>query len=458
MASLSNKDVTKHLGKVENAAPPESRDYMSSTVDNTKTPVINMVPHADGYQSCTVEWFKSLVSSDEELAEFSMTSSAVLQQYLRIPNMVIKITTPIDYSYAKERQSDTFSGASLVYGDIVLPKRMDHFILDVGADLPFLFTITNVEPKAVYGGSKAYEIEYSSSGRMTPERRKVLDSKTVDTKYYVEDYLLDGRDPLLSDRQMSYLDEFRSHGGALIDMFIQDNIVATSDRYLLIPDQRRTTIDVYLQDVLINILDVSEYPDLKTFNHVSIRSIPEARRKTIWDVLLSGKSLKSSGYSHRIVSKMLVYPIASVSAGKYSDPILRSLYYTTVRDIYLPSDLSPVISQGEPLRGGKERISDVSIMLGDVSDVDVANIKRDLIKPVTTDDYYVFSESFYKYRPENMSELEYQTYLMLENKEVDKDTIISLCEACYTWGSLERYYYIPILLILLKHSMLGLSR
>ena len=97
-------------------------------------------------------------------------------------------------------------------------------------------------------------------------------------------------------------------------------------------------------------------------------------------------------------------------------------------------------------------------MLGDTSDIDVASIKRDLIKPVTTDDYYVFSESFYKYRPENMSELEYQTYLMLENKEVDKDTIISLCEACYTWGSLERYYYIPILLILLKHSMLGLSR
>ena len=75
-----------------------------------------------------------------------------------------------------------------------------------------------------------------------------------------------------------------------------------------------------------------------------------------------------------------------------------------------------------------------------------------LIKPVSVDDYYIFSEDFYK-RTENLSVLEAQVLQYIDGKEVNPKALKVLLENYIYWPRLERFYYIPVLLILIMSVM-----
>lgn len=73
-----------------------------------------------------------------------------------------------------------------------------------------------------------------------------------------------------------------------------------------------------------------------------------------------------------------------------------------------------------------------------------------LIHSVTIDDCYVFSKWFYERAEQGQSKLEVQTNLMLQGKSVDLDVLTAICEDVKNWGLLERFYYVPVLMVLIK--------
>jgi len=84
---------------------------------------------------------------------------------------------------------------------------------------------------------------------------------------------------------------------------------------------------------------------------------------------------------------------------------------------------------------------------------------EDLIIPdihlVTKDDYYVLSEGFYKFnnglQGPGMSRLEVLVCRMIRKMPVDPKDLIPLCESYHRWGALERFYYVPLLAVLIKY-------
>lgn len=458
MAGLSNRDVGATAKEVVVApvASPEKRNFITSVTKEKNIPFLELGQFVEGFHTEPVEYLSRLLGPDEELGELSTSLNEVLQQYLRIPNFEIKLSDSLQRTFEKDRQSNTFTGNAIIYAGTIVPKRYDHFVADVGDDVPYLFTLTNVEQKTIFGNS-AYEIEFNSSGRMTQARRDSIEKKVVDNKHLVKDYLGEGKNPLLSEVQLTSLGSIKSHGNELISMYIQDFVATSRERYLLIPDQEYLSIDVYLQDLIYQILDVSEFPQLRTINVVNLQALPESNRKTLWDVLLSTNPLESRGLVHRIEHKMNLYNVNAVMAGRRSDPYLRSLYYTTVNYVYLPPSALLGSTSHIALQPGNARIDDLECVFAERSEVDPSDRKRLPVKLVTHDDYYVLSEAFYKSKVDEMSQLEFCVYRMLRQEQVNIGVLLDLCERCYTWGSLERFYYVPILLILLKYTMVNLT-
>jgi hypothetical protein len=77
-----------------------------------------------------------------------------------------------------------------------------------------------------------------------------------------------------------------------------------------------------------------------------------------------------------------------------------------------------------------------------------------LIKIVTIDNSYVLSHEFYT-NAGNLSILEMLTRDYLNMVTIDLDMLLALCSKCKTWGRLEQFYYIPILLTLIKEADRG---
>lgn len=69
---------------------------------------------------------------------------------------------------------------------------------------------------------------------------------------------------------------------------------------------------------------------------------------------------------------------------------------------------------------------------------------------VTDDDFYVFSEAFYRQGEPLTSNLERLVLQGMKQEALDKALLLRLCNNAMKWENLERFYYIPVLIALLK--------
>jgi hypothetical protein len=73
------------------------------------------------------------------------------------------------------------------------------------------------------------------------------------------------------------------------------------------------------------------------------------------------------------------------------------------------------------------------------------------IRRVTVDNFYVFSEAFYNhYGDQPLSQLEALTLAALKGEAINIRTLEKLCQGAKFWDNVERFYYIPVLLALLR--------
>ena len=80
------------------------------------------------------------------------------------------------------------------------------------------------------------------------------------------------------------------------------------------------------------------------------------------------------------------------------------------------------------------------------------------IHRVDEDDYYIFGEDFYNQvfdnrHRSNMSKLECVVTVMLLRKKLDNELLLWFCETYHSWGALEKFYLIPILLMAIRYAI-----
>ena len=94
--------------------------------------------------------------------------------------------------------------------------------------------------------------------------------------------------------------------------------------------------------------------------------------------------------------------------------------------------------------------------MGHISDVDGFGIDT-VLGPLgfnpSLSGSYVLSEAFYNGDMENMYPLERLAHYLLERKTVNVPTLLLLARSVPKWTAMQRFYHIPILLMLIKEVM-----
>lgn len=441
-------EVINNIPKVY--APP----VQSVVVDTKYTPVQSLLQYVEGAK-WRVTYFSQVVDKDNPIQGQDINVSPVYQQYKKVNGLEVKVSTPL--SASQEATNGMFTVTGSFYISAYLKANVgDMFAADVGDGREGVFEIVSSEQmsilkQAVYNVS--YVLKYYSDE--APDRRKDLDIKSVQIYYYHRDFLNHGQNPLIieSDHH-AVMQLHRKYHELVQNYFIW--FFSRELGTLLIPGQEGIRCyDHFVTGALLGILETGDDPAIRNIRRMNVDDDNNLRKPQLFDALL-----KADQSLLRLANRDM--GLVSVRTFAY-DPMLDGVRYSGFHYVVYPSnptvgpdDYANKLDWGK-FTGFRDMQDPASSTPGTnlqqilyADEMVLGELTRRLIKPVSVYGSYVFSHDFYNATPDQ-SVLELLTNQYLKGEPVDPKVLLELTATYLNWGGLERFYYIPVLLILIKN-------
>lgn len=421
--------------------------YKGITVDSRYVPSSSLLTHVDG-SSWTVEYYSQVLDSDNAVQGQGLTTSALYQQYRHIRGFELKVTTALESSQDSESNAMSVTGAANIY-PFVIPNVGDVFLADVGDGREGVFQITASTRKTIFKDT-CYEVSYELVGYSTEERRADLKAKTVDVLVFVRDFLTSGQNPLIQKDEFAILTELQDRYLSMAARYFRA-FISHEFKTLLLPAQAAPVYDAFLMKFVKAVFttrDAEEVRQLRQLNvddDASLRAMQILEVLTLKDPLLFKHAAKRMGLMHvRTFTR---------------NPVLEGIRYSGVQYVVYPKDAELSIDEmlyprtkalsAEVLRNAVSPVATVDVP--DLSALPQPTIP--LIHAILSDEYYIFSAAFYNKADTGQSQIELLLHDYLDGKALNTTVLLALCQAQHTWGALERFYYTPIVLLLIKAAV-----
>jgi hypothetical protein len=471
--------------------------YKTTTIDLAWMPKSNLLTHIEG-SSWSIDYYAQVITTDSDLSGQQLSASGVYQSYNLIRDCEVKVTTPLSASQDDATKAMRVEGTAMLY-PFIIPNEGDMFIASTLDGRSSVFRVTATNKKSV-SKQACYEIVYSIDTEAT-DKINDLKKKVVQTYYYIKSFISYGQNPLVVKSDYLAYGQLEEKFYTLLRYYFK-RFFSREFMTLTIPGQSEATYDGFLVDFLTKMFSTDQAPELIQLKKLNVEDDPLLKSDSLWTVLLSRNEFHLNTCFKRVglVDCVLFF----------NEPLMYGLKYSGFKRIVYPTDAvlgadgsdfdsdndeddfgkeislvgfektTPTPSVHYPAPAGQptgstgvedEELDPTpaenpyawSVQLQDprwsfykswnTKEATLVNMGN--IKPVAADDYYVLSRSFYE-RSENMSTLELLIWDYLDNKKVDVEQLVNTVKVVTSWGVLEQYYYIPLLLLLIKSTVRGL--
>lgn len=399
-----------------------------------------------GHRYQTKAYYSQYLGPDDSTDDFKPTSSTSVDQYIRIKDVVLYLSSPMPtYNVDHSTGTVTYTGTATTPCQFI-PNKGDLFIATVDLGRDYMFTVTSRPERSTVFEQAAYTFEFSSLYDVhdIPERLNQLEEKVVLKKVYVPELTMYSEKSILLESEYDSYKALASHRYYLADMY-KTSFMNNDVHTLVLPGQPSITYDPDAVKAYISIANMNDYGDVTVVEKLNCMDERVKDYKTIWNLLS-----ESRGDPRRL----LVKKFGNVHHDVFNHRAwFRSVKYSGVNYVYSPRGDktnqklygSHATYDGPLLSPSKETVDGMSI--------DIAKSEHGTGLPyiveVTCDNYYVFSEKFYV-KGEASSYLEYMVLTMLKGEKIQAETLVKLCDDAINWGELEYYYYVPVLLYLIE--------
>jgi hypothetical protein len=441
----------------------EQPTYKHALVDLKVTPVSSLLVHIEG-SSLTVDYYSQVLGGSEQPCPFQESQPGVYQQYMLVKGYELKLQGSLGQSSDGETQRMTVSGNATMY-PFLAPNYGDMFIADIGDGRAGFFAVSSAPNNKSILKETGFEIAFELVRYVDQALIDKLHSRVIKTTHFVRDFLTYGQNPILADVDLLTKETAELQTRQLLNRWLT-RFYSREFKTILVPGQTGATYDPYIVDVILKLFDRNEHPLIAKIRQLNCDELPQIDDFVLWNALIR-------------LDPMLVLMLSQKTwliDTKYfsSYPVYDGIYFSGVVKVVYPHQVDDSVDNDyacqilQPAGEAFKDLEDMNVSLGTVYQYNVAGGFEDpgdfveptvtteelpLIHPVLLDDYYVFSQNFYDKVAGAQSLLEVLTNDYLAGNAVDKDKLFSICEDIKTkkWGRLEEYYYIPVLLILLKH-------
>ncbi len=432
--------------------------YHHSLVDAKATPMASLLTHIEG-ASWTVDYYSQVLGGDEELSPFQPTQLATYQQYSCIRGYELKLQGGLSTSDDGATSVMTVTGSANLY-PYLKPNVGDAFIADIGDGLAGQFTVTSVNKLTIFKET-CFNINFELSRYVDAELIATIEQRVVRNGHFQKDYMLYGQNPVLSSTGLTQRTTLESLESTLLTQWCTDSY---SREYstVLVPGQNFATYDPGVTKAILTLYNVREHPMLRGIRELNCAGIPHVEVPSFWDALLH---MDADGL-YRCFKECQLIPVSDFTRL----PFLEGVRFSGVSQVmgaanaYVGVDLDYRIDRTitgvdlDPIGDHVGAAVDAAFM----TVLDTLTTDEPLppssvyglttvpaIHPVTIDTHYVLSSAFYT-DSTGQSKLERLTREYFDNDNVNVTALKALCATTRTWGRMERYYYTPILLAMLK--------
>lgn len=428
---------------------PEETSVFVDTRYESRSSLLTFIEGA----SWVVKYYQQMLTEGSELQYQQLNKNAVYQQYTEISGLELKVSGTLSQSQDSETKNFDVTGEAIMY-PFMIPNKGDMFIADIGDGREGIFAITNTERLTILREA-CFRVEYVLVAHSNQELIFDLEKKTIKRTHFVKRLLQHGENPIVVNEDYHRYLTLGEYKTQLINLYFT-NFFDKSISSLAVPDQEFVTFDPFLVKTITSFMDTTEHSLLRTIKNYSIDVPNKERPLTVWDALLQ----MNDGILPMVNEKLALIDSRCFGAV----PQFEGVYFSNVKDVVYPVDAAQDVYDISDFRPGIFESRDIrhqfkTTRLGSLGSLDKpAGTGIDALKPihpVTFDEYYIFTSYFYNRDKENQSKLETLVRDALEGLPINQRVLVELCDASDKWGRLEKFYYIPILLLLIKMVYLG---
>jgi len=441
-----NKTVVKKAADMKalitSTSTPDAakRSHLSEVVD---TEVINanaLLTMVEG-SKWTVNYYSQVLTSESAGNNQSFDQDPVHQQYRFIVGMEFKVSTPLDQSENGETGEFQVTGTALTYPGWI-PNEGDMFIADVGDGRSGVFGVTNTNRKSMFKDA-VFEIEYTMVSYLTVERESDLSNKVVKTEYFNKEFLVAGENPFLDTEQHKWEKDLKTEYQRLVlvyhkSFYSRENKTITSPCDCVF-------YDYFLSNMFSKVISRN---DLAGLPEPTLKALGGDINKdvfTLWDMLIRR-------------DKSLMFILATRFRKVKTTEFAMQPYFSSIAMSDINFAIWPMseLTHAEKVchKSRDSLLDDIANSTDNPLVIYSSPDNIDIYDP-DHDPFYVFSKAFYEEDNTKMSALESLTYDYLQHEALSLDTLLRLAKASDEWTPLQRFYFIPVMLILIKVSIKG---
>ena len=421
-----------------------SPEYKHAVVSSKAQDLSSLITMISG-SSYNVDYYSQVLGSSEEPRAYDPSQSKTQQQYLRIENYELKLQGGLNDSITPEDGRLTATGTAITY-PYLTPNVGDMFIGDIGDGRAGMFALTEVQKKTRFKQT-CYEINFILMDIVDAEIETGINSKVVKETHFVKDFIKFGQDPMLVDDRFNEGKEITEAIEHLLTDYLGE-FFSYNYETLLVPSGTSAVYDPFMTKIILTLFDAYEHPMLSRISQLNTDDARFSKYLDIWTVLLR----QSARMLDTCFTSVNILPTRTFSR----NPFLRTIAFSGIDLIVLP------ITNNVPI-DDVLGFSDVSVVpLNTPSATDTASSTQDstvsntehTVPNVENTLGYVFTPEFYatpKAGP-GQSDFENTVKAYLNEEHFDYKVLIQFYEDSDKWSRFQRFYLIPVLMILLIYK------
>lgn len=414
---------------------PEISDtaYKHSIVNAKRQPLGALLTHIEG-SSWTVDYYSQVLGADEEPTPYDHQQSGAYQQYLYIKKYELKLQSELNTIVDPTDQTVAVTGSAVMY-PYMKPNYGDAFIADMGDGNAGLFTVTEIEKKSFFKQA-CYEIQFVLSKYLDQAIEDDINTKVVKQTEFVKDFMTYGQNPIIATNEKLKYNKLTN----LLEDTLNDwlgEFYSNEFRTILVPNGSTPTYDPFITRMITNIFDKHKYPLIKKIDLLNIDDNNLNYYTDIWTVLIKRElyMLRTCFDEYYLVnSKQL-----------NGNPFLQTAYYAGIQMLVIPKPEGNLADE----RIGISGIVTGGMLIG----ADVPAVGYTMPSMVNNNNY-VFSQDFFHDKSStSMTDIEYMVRDYLNERALNWNKLITAIDSRHTWTRIQRFYAVPVLLILLMSEI-----
>lgn len=411
--------------------------YKGVEVDSRYVGKQDLITHISGSSWIVSDYFNQVVNQDDEVNSLNPNRPGFLQQYIRIKDMELMVSSPLSGSPDQETHVYQLEGQATLYPGIV-PQHGDMFIADGGDGRALLFTVTRVERKSIFKDT-AFAIDYTTTQVLEKAFHEDLIKKSIKEVVYVRELIKYGQRALLSNNEFQLRNELLRQEKDLIEDYF-NQFFDQQELSFLMPTEKRI-YDPFLVKFVKAIISTDQHRRIGQVRLIPTIVSGDMKTRTLWDGIIT-RSNRLLTYSE---NKMAFYPRQAFRG----TGLMGTIAYSSIDYVLYPISLmhhkhhSDVNTQYKTINPTKSIHQDIDGKLNVIDGVESLKPEIDLL------DSYLFSSNFYS-NQKPLSLLEQMVVDFMDQKPINPKTLLKLINISLGWDSLSKYYFHPILILLAR--------